>query len=104
MISGCEDHETSADVSNVSSFGLPDPAGRAGGACTATLLQVLYENEERPDDTSTFVDVLTAVRQELRSKGLTQIPQLTSSNPIDVNVPFELVPETATGARRAVLM
>lgn len=27
MISGCEDSQTSADVSNVASFQLPDPAG-----------------------------------------------------------------------------
>jgi hypothetical protein len=104
MISGCEDHKTSADVSNVGSYQLPNPAGRAGGACTATLLKVLYENEERPNETFTFVEVLTAVRKDLKQKGLAQIPQLTSSNPIDMNVPFELVPETATGTRRAVLM
>lgn len=34
MISGCEDQQTSADVSSVQDFQLPDPAGRAGGACT----------------------------------------------------------------------
>lgn len=39
MISGCQDAQTSADVSNVSSFTLPDPNGRAGGACTSALLQ-----------------------------------------------------------------
>lgn len=39
MISGCQDSQTSADVSNVSSFTLPDPNGRAGGACTSALLQ-----------------------------------------------------------------
>ena len=104
MISGCEDHKTSADVSNVNSFQLPDPAGRAGGACTATLLKVLYENEEKPLQEFTYVDVLTSVRQHLKSKGLAQIPQLTSSNPIDVNEVFQLVPEQATGTRRAVLV
>jgi len=39
MISGCQDNQTSADVSNVSSFSLPDPNGRAGGACTSALLR-----------------------------------------------------------------
>ena len=29
MISGCHDKQTSADVSNVSSFQLPDPAGES---------------------------------------------------------------------------
>ena len=38
MISGCEDSQTSADVSNVSQFSLPDPQGKAGGACTSALL------------------------------------------------------------------
>ena len=76
----------------------------AGGACTATLLKVLYENENHPNNTYTFVDVLSSVRQDLKSKGLTQIPQLTSNNPIDVNEEFQLVPDTATGTRRAVLV
>eukprot|EP00970_Alexandrium_tamarense_P012330 scaffold2857_cov275-Alexandrium_tamarense.AAC.3 len=49
MISGCADHQTSADVSNVSSFQLPDPAGRAGGALTSTLLKVLYADEQKTD-------------------------------------------------------
>jgi len=30
MISGCQDSQTSADVSNVATFQLPDPNGRAG--------------------------------------------------------------------------
>ncbi len=33
MISGCEDHQTSADVSNVAAFQLPDPAGRVLCLC-----------------------------------------------------------------------
>lgn len=89
MISGCEDSQTSADVSNVASFQLPDPAGalysncaldciiacslewnsdlsiwlcfrayfvlrtyagKAGGACTSTLLNFLYADEKVPED------------------------------------------------------
>lgn len=30
LISGCEDKQVAADVSNVASFKLPDTAGRAG--------------------------------------------------------------------------
>lgn len=37
MISGCDDHQTSADVSNVASFQLPDPAGMSIN-CTRLLL------------------------------------------------------------------
>ena len=74
MISGCEDAQTSADVSNVASFRLPDPAGRAGGACTSTLLNILYKDEKVPEDDLSFTQVLEAMRQKLSSKGYTQIP------------------------------
>jgi len=37
MISGCEDDQTSADVSDVASFKLPDPVGRAGGGLAPRL-------------------------------------------------------------------
>eukprot|EP00548_Thalassiothrix_antarctica_P001388 CAMPEP_0194147066 /NCGR_PEP_ID=MMETSP0152-20130528/22502_1 /TAXON_ID=1049557 /ORGANISM="Thalassiothrix antarctica, Strain L6-D1" /LENGTH=329 /DNA_ID=CAMNT_0038847753 /DNA_START=90 /DNA_END=1079 /DNA_ORIENTATION=+ len=106
MISGCEDSQTSADVSNVSGsgFSLPDPAGRAGGACTSTLLSVLYADEQVPEDDLSFTQVLNAMRVNLAEQGFTQIPQLTSSNPIDVNADFDLVPANATGTRRAVMI
>merc|ERR1719204_16516 len=65
MISGCEDSQTSADVSNVAGFSLPDPAGRAGGACTSTLLGILYEDEKVPEDDLSFTQVLTQMRERL---------------------------------------
>lgn len=37
MFSGCMDEQTSADVQDVSKFGLPDAEG-AGGACTNAVL------------------------------------------------------------------
>ncbi|KAL3924115.1 MAG: hypothetical protein SGILL_001246 [Bacillariaceae sp.] len=83
MISGCEDKQTSADVSNVSSFSLPDPNGRAG---------------------LTFVTVLKRMRTVLSRGRYSQIPQLTSSQPIDLNQDFYLVPPNSTGTRRAVLI
>lgn len=104
MISGCDDHQTSADVSNVGSFSLPDPAGRAGGACTSTLLQILYADEKVTEDDLSFTEVLQAMRKDLSKKGYTQIPQLTSCNPIDVNQHFDLVPKEATGTKRAVMI
>jgi metacaspase-1 len=39
MISGCEDTQTSADVSSVDDFKLPDAAGKAGGACTRYIIE-----------------------------------------------------------------
>ena len=104
MVSGCEDSQTSADVSNVGNFRLPDPAGRAGGACTSTLLRILYKDEHVPDDTLSFTQVLEKMRSDLRRGGYSQTPQLTSLNKIDVHTDFDLVPESATGVRRAVMI
>uniref|UniRef100_A0A7S4QNJ4 Peptidase C14 caspase domain-containing protein n=1 Tax=Ditylum brightwellii TaxID=49249 RepID=A0A7S4QNJ4_9STRA len=104
MISGCDDSQTSADVSNVKMFELPDPAGKAGGACTSAYLSVLYKDKKASGAELTFVEVLQKMRVHLTEKKYTQIPQLSSSKPIDLNEPFQLVPDTATGTKRALLI
>ena len=104
MISGCQDSQTSADVSNVSSFQLPDPAGRSGGACTSALLKVLYKEHHKNDENLSFVDVLMRMRQVLRSGSYTQIPQLSSSRKMDVREKFDIVPDGCSGNRRALLI
>ena len=103
MISGCMDEQTSADVSNVASFSLPDPAGKAGGALTSSLLKVLYADHHAPAEDLSFQDVLTKVRGVLQGR-YTQIPQLSSSRPMDVSSPFEIVPKGCTGTKRALLI
>ena len=103
MISGCMDSQTSADVSNVDSFSLPDPAGKAGGALTSSLLKVLYADQQKPDADLSFQEVLAGVRSSLDGD-YTQIPQLSSSRPLDVESPFEIVPPDATGTKRALLI
>mmetsp|Transcript_18489 Transcript_18489/g.26030 ORF Transcript_18489/g.26030 Transcript_18489/m.26030 type:complete len:315 (+) Transcript_18489:168-1112(+) len=106
MISGCHDTQTSADVSNVGSFNLPDPQGRAGGACTAALLQVLYQDDHTVRNLS-WVDLLREMRYNLDNQGYSQVPQLTSSRLIDVQNTFNLInPLEASygGVRRAVLI
>jgi len=101
MISGSEDKQTSADVGNVGSFSLPDPAGKAGGACTSTLLKVLNENKGRQ---MSWTDLLQRMRSLLKHKGFDQIPQLSSSRMMDVKNSFEIVPKQSRGRRRAVLI
>ena len=71
MISGCADSQTSADVSNVGSFQLPNPQGRSGGACTAGLLQVLYAERNNPN--LSWVDVLRQLRTNLLNKGASNL-------------------------------
>jgi len=104
MISGCQDRQTSADVSNVASFRLPDPAGHAGGACTSAILNVLYADKHKPDDDLTFKDVLMKMRDMLDTKGFAQIPQLSASRDIDVDTKFDITPDDFSGTKRAVLI
>lgn len=109
MISGSHDAQTSADVSNINaSFALPNPAGKAGGACTAALMQVLYDAyDDRREDSLSWVDVLREMRDVLDSKNYDQIPQLTSSRMIDVHDPFVITPKSFSkknNTQRAVLI
>lgn len=105
MLSGCHDSQTSADA-NITSFELPDPAGRRGGACTAALLQVLYDDKDGdPQDFvgQSWVDVLRAMRNNLAAEGFSQVPQLSSSRMIDVNDEMQIL-NPAGGTKRAVLI
>lgn len=134
MISGCQDEQTSADgaymqceslpkgnmteivlkpfsislfsliVSNVATFSLPDPAGRAGGACTSAMLQVLYKDKEDTAADLSFQQVLLKMRNVLAKGRYDQIPQLSSSRPFDIQKKFSLVPDNFSGTRRAVMI
>mmetsp|Transcript_22066 Transcript_22066/g.35878 ORF Transcript_22066/g.35878 Transcript_22066/m.35878 type:complete len:316 (+) Transcript_22066:105-1052(+) len=106
MLSGCHDTQTSADA-NITSFELPDPAGRRGGACTAALLQVLYDDRNGdPQDFQgqSWVDVLRAMRNNLAAEGFSQVPQLSSSRMIEVNDPMTIINEGGGGTKWAVLI
>jgi hypothetical protein len=76
MISGCLDSQTSADVSNVQSFQLPDPAGEAGGACTSALLNIVYKDHHNTAADLSFTEVLTQMRSMLKAKRYSQVPQV----------------------------
>jgi hypothetical protein len=91
-------------VSNVSSFQLPDPAGRAGGALTSAMLKVLYKDHHDTGKDLSFQEVLLAVREILKSGRFSQIPQLSSSRPLDIQHTFDLVPDSFSGTRRAVMI
>eukprot|EP01062_Namystynia_karyoxenos_P074933 TRINITY_DN72007_c0_g1_i1.p2 TRINITY_DN72007_c0_g1~~TRINITY_DN72007_c0_g1_i1.p2 ORF type:complete len:395 (+),score=126.00 TRINITY_DN72007_c0_g1_i1:86-1186(+) len=100
MISGCMDKQTSADVSDVSSFQLPDDAGPggAGGACTNALLRTAY----RTGDVS-WVQLLQAMQGYLKQRGYSQVPQLSTSRRLDLNDPFEMQGGYA-GTHKALLI
>jgi metacaspase-1 len=104
MISGCRDEQTSADVSNVASFQLPDPAGAAGGACTSAMLKVLYNDHKTPETALSFQEVLLQMRGILKESRFDQVPQLSSSRSMDIKKPFTVVPDNFSGTRRAVVI
>jgi metacaspase-1 len=111
MISGCHSEQTSADVRNTSIITdkinnsksknskvgsvLPNSYGKAGGACTSALLDILYQNynQQRQQEKSntnlsstlSVQSLLLQLRQKLSERGFTQIPQLSSSRPLDIN-------------------
>eukprot|EP00755_Sulcionema_specki_P025021 Sspe_Gene.82372::Locus_53988_Transcript_1_1_Confidence_1.000_Length_1485::g.82372::m.82372 len=100
MISGCMDKQTSADVSNVQSFGLPSGAGPggAGGACTNALLSQAY----KPGEVS-WVQLLQDMQAFLKKKGYSQVPQLSSSRKIDLKSPF-IIGSDSQGRHKALLI
>lgn len=100
MFSGCQDSQTSADVFNTSSFGLPEDAGPggAGGACTSSMVKALHENADQ-----TWVSLLRDMRSILAGK-YTQIPMLSSSRSMDLNSAFSVMHPESNGRCRALLV
>ena len=85
-------------------FELPDPAGKAGGACTSALLQTLYRDDDDDDIRYTWAETLEHMREKIEGIGLSQQPQLSSSRPIDVNEELHIVPPDCEGTKRALLV
>ncbi len=96
--------QQSTEVSNVKTFELPDPAGKAGGACTSALLQTLYRDEGDDDIRYTWAETLELMREKIEEIGLNQQPQLSTSRPIDVNEEIQIVPPDCEGTKRALLV
>ena len=102
MFSGCKDTQTSADVQDVTSFGLPavSEEEKAGGACTNGLLSTI----DHTSDIS-FGDLLVKMRETLKAKNYTQIPQLSTSNSVKLrDEKFSVWNPEKTGRHRAVLV
>lgn len=68
------------------------------------MLETLYADHKKLEEDLSFQEVLLKVRDNLKGKGFTQIPQLSSSRPIDVKEKFDLVPDNITGTKRAVMI
>lgn len=101
MFSGCQDDQTSADVSNVANFELPADVGPggAGGACTSAMIRVLHDEQK-----DTWVSVLSSMRDYLQGAGYTQIPQLSCSRQDNLKGAFSVTNPESNGNFRALLI
>jgi len=99
MFSGCKDEQTSADVYDVSSFGLPADTGPggAGGACTNAIVLSLTKQPE-----CTWTQLLQNMRGVLSEKGYTQIPQLSSSRSMALGSQFCVKNPAGNGRTKAL--
>ena len=120
LIAACHSIQSSVDAAAAYQGGLPDPMNRSGGACTAALLGLLYSHHHDKNQTNgnahaanaananplTFQQVLLELRQRLSKQGYEQIPQLTSSRPLELQkTPFDLgLSNKPTGTKRALLI
>jgi hypothetical protein len=78
MFSGCQDDQTSSDVG-------AHEGALAGGAATQALTMVL----EHVSNLS-LAKVILEMRSDLKTRGFTQVPQMTTSKPADLMKPFSL--------------
>mmetsp|Transcript_13437 Transcript_13437/g.28502 ORF Transcript_13437/g.28502 Transcript_13437/m.28502 type:complete len:640 (+) Transcript_13437:161-2080(+) len=76
LFSGCEDSQTSADVSGGSSK--IGKAQQPGGAMTQAFIRAFERT-----CMATYHEFLSTIKDQLDSKKLKQLPQLTSSQPFD---------------------
>lgn len=98
MFSGCMDSQTSADVQDVSKFGLPNADG-AGGACTNAMLLTLKDSAG-----SSWLSLLKGMQATLATKKFSQVPQLSTSRQIDINDNFYLINPSGGGKTRSLLI
>ena len=108
MRSGCKDDQTSGDVGDVSSFRLPANVGPggAGGACTNSMMAKFYPHDNdptKPESNISYAELLLAMRDTLKRKGYTQVPQLSSSYKVHLAEKFCLKPP-GTQRTRALLI
>ncbi|ORX77058.1 metacaspase [Anaeromyces robustus] len=74
QFSGCMDNQTSADakINNVST-----------GAMSYAMVSLLSQNKD-----FTYAELLTGIRQIMKQKKFSQIPQLSTSHPMNMNEKF----------------
>jgi hypothetical protein len=78
MISGCMDDQTSADIG----------AGAAGNAKAAGAMTTAFKNVVGKNKSISTFKMLLQMRQFLKQRGFTQVPQVSSEQFLDLTDPF----------------
>lgn len=106
MISSSADHQESEEAYNTGSFELPNPAGKAGGACTSAFLQQQYEN----GNDQTWVETLQQMRSVLKGMGESGMraigqakEEISLYSPLFFKDTTKLLPSPAVDAFTAIL-
>lgn len=108
LFSCCRDNVTSREISNGRRFGMQGkPIG--SGSCSSALLKTLYLHNifdaEKDLSYSTVLSRMRSVLADESSNVPSQFPQLSASRPLDMSIPFEMIPKTFIGGvKRAVLI
>lgn len=68
------------------------------------MLKVLYKDHQDTSGDLSFQQTLLKMREILSQGKYSQIPQLSSSRPMDIEKPFDVVPAECTGTKRAVMI
>jgi len=71
---------------------------------TSALLNVTYADHQNTGKDLSYQTTLLQIREQLKAKGYEQIPQLSSSRPMELKTNFDLVPPNMSGTRRAVMI
>lgn len=101
VIASSSDDKPAEEIYNNIKFGLPNPAGKSGGACTSAFLKQQYAATSGQQ--GSWVDMLNDMHQVLKGMGLAQTPTLSSSRKIKKGTPMQIAPP-GSGRRRAMLI
>ena len=95
-------------MGDVSSFRLPANVGPggAGGACTNSMMAKFYPHDNdptKPETDISYAELMLAMRDTLKRKGYTQVPQLSSSYKVHLADRFCLKPPGSQRTRALLI-
>lgn len=104
VIASSGDEQQAEEAFNVRKFELPNPAGKAGGACTSAFLKQQYAAAASNQQPQSWTEALQMMQQILNDLGYAQTLTLSSSRKIYQSKPLMQIVPSGSGRRRAMLI